>query len=96
MRDFAAANVDVLARFRKAMEQQSRWAAAHKSEVYALVARVSGAGPAAVQRLPWDVEAGIDLRLIQPLIDLAARYNVIPHSFPASEMIDPKVLEVAQ
>ncbi|MGA2394599.1 MAG: ABC transporter substrate-binding protein [Candidatus Lustribacter sp.] len=91
-RDFAAANVDVLARFRTAMEQQSRWAATHKSAVYALVARVSGAGPEAVQRLPWDVEYGVDLRLIQPVIDLAARYNVIPHSFPASDMIDPKAL----
>lgn len=91
-RDFAASNVDVLARFRTAMAQQSRWANAHKSAIYALVARVSGAGPDAVKRLPWDAESGIDLRLIQPVIDLAARYNVIPHAFPASEMIDPKAL----
>jgi NitT/TauT family transport system substrate-binding protein len=95
-RDFAAANVDVLARFRKAMAQQSRWAATHKSAVYALVAQVSGAGPQAVARLPWDVEYGADPRLVQPIIDLAARYNIIPHSFPASEMIDPKALEAAQ
>ena len=91
-RDFATANVDVLARFRKAMEEQSRWAAAHKSAIYATVARVSGVSPDAVRHLPWDAEAGLDLRLLQPMIDFCARYNVIPHSFPASEMCDPKSL----
>jgi ABC-type nitrate/sulfonate/bicarbonate transport system substrate-binding protein len=92
-RDFADANVDVLARFRTAMKQQSQWATAHKSAIYALVGQVSGAGPDAVKRLPWDSESGVDVRLIQPVIDLAARYNVIPRSFPASEMIDPRALE---
>lgn len=56
----------------------------------------SGADRQAVQRLPWNIGAGIELKLLQPVIDFAARYKFIPKSFPASDMIDTNALPGAE
>jgi NitT/TauT family transport system substrate-binding protein len=89
---YAASNADVLARFRRGLAQQSAYAGAHKAEMYALVAKVSGASLETVQHIPFLVTAGLDVRMIQPVIDYAAKYKFIPKSFPASEMVDPTAL----
>lgn len=89
---YAQNNADALARFRRGLAQQVTYALGHKSEIYALAAKVSGADLATVQHIPFVVTSGIDVRMIQPVIDYAARYKFIPKSFPAAELIDPNAL----
>lgn len=89
---YAASNRETLARFRRGMAQQVTYALAHKSEVYALAAKASGAPLESVQRIPFVLGSGIDVRMVQPVIDYAARYKFIPKAFPASELIDPNAL----
>ncbi len=89
---YAASNKDVLARFRRGITQAIAYANGHKSEVYALAARDSGTSLETVQHIPFVLGTGLAPRLIQPVIDYAARYKFIPKAFPASEMIDPNAL----
>jgi len=89
---YATSNADVLARFRRGLAQQAAYALAHKSEIYALMAKISGASLETVQHLPFLVNAGLDVRMIQPVIDYAAKYKFIPRAFPASEMVDPNAV----
>ena len=89
---YAASNADALARFRRALAVQTAYAESHKSEIYALAARISGTDVQSVQKLPFNLGAGLDLKLLQPVIDFAARYKFIPKAFPATEMVDPNAL----
>ena len=89
---YATSNADVLARFRRGLAQQATYAAAHKSEIYALAAKVSGASLETVQHIPFLVSTGLDVRILQPVIEYAAKYKFIPRAFPAAEMIDPNAV----
>ena len=89
---FAAGNADLLARFRRGMTQQATYALAHKNEIYGIAAKLSGASLETVQHIPFLVSSGLDVRMIQPVIDYAAKYKYIPKSFPASEMVDPNAV----
>ena len=64
---------------------------AHKSEIYALAAKLSGTSLTTVQHIPFVIGSGIDVRMIQPVIDYAARNKFIAKSFPAAEWIDPLI-----
>jgi ABC-type nitrate/sulfonate/bicarbonate transport system substrate-binding protein len=89
---YATSSADVLARFRRGLAQQATYALAHKSEIYALAAKVSGASLETVQHIPFLVSAGLDVRIIQPVIEYAAKYKFIPRAFPASELVDPNAV----
>jgi NitT/TauT family transport system substrate-binding protein len=89
---YAASNVDLLARFRRGFVQQAAYAQRHKNEIYALAAKLSGASLDSVKHIPFIVAAGLDVRMIQPVIDYAAKYKFIPKAFPASEMVDPNAV----
>ena len=88
---FAASNADLLARFRRAIVQQVTYGYAHKSEIYALAAKLSGTSLTTVQHIPFVIGSGIDVRMIQPVIDYAVRNKFIPKSFPAAELMDPLI-----
>jgi NitT/TauT family transport system substrate-binding protein len=88
---FAASNADLLARFRRAIVQQVTYAYAHKSEIYALASKLSGTSLATVQHIPFVIGSGIDAKMIQSVIDYAARNKFIPKTFPATELIDPLI-----
>lgn len=89
---YAKANVDVLARFRRGLAQEATYAFAHRSELYALAAKVSGVKLETMQRIPFDLGRGLDVEMVQTVINYAARYKFIPRAFPAAEMIDPNAL----
>lgn len=92
---YAAANKDLLARFRRGITQAIAYANGHKSEVYALAARDSGTSLETVQHIPFVLGSGLDPSIIQPVIDYAARFKFIPKAFPAGELIDPNALSSA-
>lgn len=89
---YAKANVELLARFRHGLAEEATYAFAHRKELYALAATVSGTKLETMQRIPFDLGSGIDVRTVQTVIDYAARYKLIPKAFPAAEMIDPNAL----
>lgn len=93
--DYAAKNVDALARFRRAVNEAVLYANAHRSEMIPVIANYSKVDEATVAALTPALLAApgaLDPRLIQPWIDTAVRYHVIPKPFSAKEMIDPGAL----
>jgi hypothetical protein len=66
---------------------------AHSAEITPLLAKFIGMDPKAVAAMPREeLWSSLDVRLIQPVIDTAARYKGIPRAFPAREFVDPAAL----
>ena len=91
--DYATANPDIVARFRKALYESATYANAHHNEMYPVIAQFTGVEEATVATMPWETLpttiSALNPAMIQPLIDAAVKYKAIPAGFPAKEMIDP-------
>jgi NitT/TauT family transport system substrate-binding protein len=88
--DYAAKNVDVLARFRKGTAEGLTYALAHRSEMIPLLAKFTGIDPSVLASTSQTtIGTTLDPRLIQPVIDVAVKYGVLAKSFPAKDVIDP-------
>ncbi len=93
--EYASKNADVLARFRKSVNDAVLYANAHRTEMIPLIAAYSKVDEATVAQLSPALLAApgpLDPRLIQPWIDTAVKYRIIPKAFSAKEMIDPGAL----
>ncbi len=75
-------------RFRRVVEAATRYTNAHHAETVDLLARFTGLDPATIA-LIHRATSGTDLdpKLIQPMIDAAAAFDVIPHAFAASALL---------
>jgi NitT/TauT family transport system substrate-binding protein len=75
-------------KFLNATQEASTYLAAHPDEATALIVEYGGLDPASVKTIRHP-ERSIALTpaLIQPVIDAAAKYKVIPKTFAASDMI---------
>ena len=83
-------------RFAMAMHEASVYTNAHLSETVNLVASYSGIAPDVVAHSARFTDAEYaDAGLIQPAIDVLAKYNVIAHGFPAQELISSYALKRA-
>lgn len=74
------------------MRRTARWANAHRAATAAILMRIAKLTPERMQALAAHrVVYGetLDPRLVQPLIDAAARYGVVPSTFPATELLPP-------
>jgi NitT/TauT family transport system substrate-binding protein len=83
------ANRDVYARFAQAMHEACDYVNAHQEDTVDIVAGFTGATPDAIRRsrrqqYPEYLEA----RMLQPLIDIGAKYGLIEKAFPAAEIIN--------
>lgn len=86
--DFAAKHPDVVKRFRSVMIAATTYTNAHPSATIDLLAKFLGMDVTSIAHIKRAVTGTVlDPRLIQPMIDAAARYNVIPKSFPAEELL---------
>lgn len=87
-RDYVAKNRDAMARFAKVMEQASAYANSHIPETLPLIVAFSGmdAHAAAIMHKTYTALA-FDPAQIQPVIDVAAKYKVIPKTFSARDML---------
>jgi ABC-type nitrate/sulfonate/bicarbonate transport system substrate-binding protein len=94
---YAAANGDVMARWRKALSEAAVYANAHRSEMIPIIAQATGVDAAVLALLPPSMagttEQLRDPKMFQPVIDEAVKYKVIPRSFPYTELIDPNALK---
>lgn len=91
--DFAAKNVDTLARFRTSMYQSGAYANAHPGDIVPVISKFTGVDEKTVAAIGIEAlpTSSKDLNppMIQPLIDAAVKYKAIPAFFPAKDMIDP-------
>jgi NitT/TauT family transport system substrate-binding protein len=79
---------DAVERFLRATQEASTYVAAHENESAQLIAEFTGVEPSSLANIRHAVR-GIALSPaeLQPVIDVAAKYRIIPKTFPAQEMI---------
>ena len=94
--EYAAKNADVLARFRKALNEASIYANANQAKMIPLLSAYSGVEVKVLESTQVFKGVGVASQLvpamIQPLVDAAVKYKSISAPFPARDMFDPNVL----
>ena len=82
------AHADAAARFASAIREANAWGNTHHKESAIILSHYSKM-PLEVVNAMSRSEYGLslDAKLIQPAIDVSARYGIIDHAFPASELI---------
>jgi NitT/TauT family transport system substrate-binding protein len=87
-RDWADAHASVARRFAKTLEDASTYVMAHPAETAALVSEYTKITLENTQRMHRTQNGlSLDASLIQPVIDVAARYGTITRAFPAREIV---------
>lgn len=85
--DWADAHADLVRRFSRAMTQLAAYTNVHPAETVAMMADVTKVPVAVMQKVRRVLCAtALDPRLVQPLVDAAARYQEIDRAFPAEEL----------
>jgi NitT/TauT family transport system substrate-binding protein len=86
--DFIEKNRATVIAFARAMREAAVYVNAHPTEAVPLLAKFSGTDPARIARMHHSAYAtSLDPKLIQPIIDICARYKTIPAAFDARTMI---------
>jgi NitT/TauT family transport system substrate-binding protein len=85
---WVAAHQDVTKRFATAIRRASAWGNSHQGDGATILAKYVGQTPTQINSAPRAIY-GTELTpaLVQPTIDLLAKYGTIHAAFPASEMI---------
>jgi ABC-type nitrate/sulfonate/bicarbonate transport system substrate-binding protein len=87
MRDFATANADAMKRFANVIRQASTYTNAHAAEMIPLLTANTGMEPAVAARMKRALNGiAFDPSQVQPVIDIEAKYKVIPQRFDAREL----------
>jgi len=86
--DYIASHRDVIARFQRVVAQASAYTNTHPADTLDLLISFTGITPQAAANMARMVD-GTTVRAdeIQPVIDIAAKFNLIPKPFPAQEII---------
>jgi NitT/TauT family transport system substrate-binding protein len=86
--DYFAKNAQVVRSFASALRESAAFVNVHHAETVDLIAQFTGTDPAVIAKMGRvPVGTSLDARLIQPVIDAAARYKSIPSSFDARDLI---------
>jgi NitT/TauT family transport system substrate-binding protein len=87
--DFAKNNAAGLKRFAAVIYATARWANTHRAESAKILVKYAQLDPAVVRDMARCRYAeNLDVKLIQPALDAAARYGVLDRPMQAAEMID--------
>ena len=87
MRDYIDKNHELVSRFAKVVQDATRYADAHPAETLPLFVALSGMDPQLANRINHTyTPLTLDPAQIQPVVDLAAKYKVIPNGFDAREL----------
>lgn len=82
------ANAATAAKFVAAMRQGSAWANTHRSETAEMLTKFSRVTLDIAQKMVRpSYGLQLDPALLLPVVELAARYQLIPHSLPVTELI---------
>jgi NitT/TauT family transport system substrate-binding protein len=92
--DFVTAHPDVMAKFAKAMHESAIYNNAHLKDTIGLVSSFSAVPPDVIAKSVRSIDGDyVAPRDVQPLIDFAAKYGMIPHAFPAEDIISSAALK---
>ena len=89
LRSYARQHAAAVASFQRAIATATAYAQTHKSEMDPLVVRYTDIDSTIVAKMPLDIGSGLNPRMLQPVIDFAARFKFIAHPFPAAEISVP-------
>jgi ABC-type nitrate/sulfonate/bicarbonate transport system substrate-binding protein len=86
--DYIASHKDVVARFQRVVADASAYTNTHPQDTLDLLVSFTGIEPTAAKNMARMVN-GTTVRAqeIQPVIDIAAKFKLIPQSFSAQEII---------
>jgi NitT/TauT family transport system substrate-binding protein len=87
--EYAAKNADVVARFARVVAEASAYTNTHLAETVDMIAKFTSVTPedvAGMTRVTCGTK--LDPAQIQPVVDVAVKYKIIPARFDAREMID--------
>lgn len=91
--EYIAANLDAMGRFVRAMRESIVWTNTHLAETVDLVASYTGADPANVAKSVRAIDPEfLDPKDIQPVINVAFKYNLIDRAFAAEDLLSPVAL----
>ena len=92
--DWVSKHHDILEKFNRVVYDAAQYVSTHEDETIPLLSKFSGISPDVIAKLPRSNRA---LYLIpdqiQPYIDAAAKYKIIPKAFPAQELISSYALK---
>jgi NitT/TauT family transport system substrate-binding protein len=92
--DYVAKNRDVIARFSRVMHDAAVYSNAHQAETAPMMADFGKVDPKLVSRMARVTFAEyLTAPLIQPLVDVAAKYKAIDKTFNAQDLISPDALK---
>lgn len=85
--DFAAGHAEAMRRFAQVTYQAAAYTNPRKAQTIAVMSELTKIPPAAYAKMTrGDGATTSDPSLLQPIIDMAVRYKVLPNAFPAREM----------
>jgi NitT/TauT family transport system substrate-binding protein len=85
--EWASKNGDAVKRWVKTTYDATAYTNAHHAETVAMMAEVTKIPPSVISKMARVANAtSSDPRLLQPLIDTAAKYKNIDHAFPAKDL----------
>jgi len=92
--DYATKNRDIIERFARVMHDAAVYSNAHPAETAPLIVDFGKVDPKLAPRMARVTFAEyLSAPMIQPLVDVAARYKVIDKSFDAQDLISPYALK---
>lgn len=93
-RDYVAKNPQTVDRFLRVMRQATEYADAHHTEMVPIVAGFTKLDPDLVAKTIKDAGSPfLDPKTVQPMINIAAKYQIIDKSFSAADLISPAALK---
>ncbi len=87
--DYAAKNQAALEKFARVMRDAASYVVAHPADAVSVLAKFSKVDPDVIARTHRIGYAPLEPKYIQPVIDICAKYKVIPAGFDAKDLIAP-------
>ena len=86
--DYAKAHPEIVAKFTHVLYEAAAYTNKHHAETAAMMAEVDKIPVATIEHMPRvDGATALNPAAFQPIIDAAAKFHLIPHGFPAREML---------
>jgi ABC-type nitrate/sulfonate/bicarbonate transport system substrate-binding protein len=87
-RDFAVAHREAIRKFVDVLRASAIQTNAHHDELAVEIAELVGSTPTAIRQMTWPTGGtSLSPAEMQPVIDISAKYRIIPKSFDAKQMI---------
>ena len=97
MRPYAEKNADALGRFARAMHEAQVYTNSHMAETVDIVAGYTGIAPDVIAHSVRMIDPEyIDVKDLQPLIDVLAKYGYLSNAFNAADIISPAALKAGR